>query len=137
MREQAEKPNGNLTLELGRQHAPKILQKQASTQSCARQALPMQYRPSPVLRELAASGHAVLATQLLRQPALLGNAKTVTIIGGGAVGCEVAQWLTVEHGIPQVSVIEMLPHMMQGACTANRGPPTPYAQGTQCAGSSI
>ena len=38
-----------------------------------------------------------------------------------AVGCEVAQWLTVEHGIPQVSVIEMLPHMMQGACTANRG----------------
>ena len=69
--------------------------------------------PIPGLTELAASGHAVLATQLLRQPALLGNAKTVTIIGGGAVGCEVAQWLTVEHGIPQVSVIEMLPHMMQ------------------------
>lgn len=61
------------------------------------------------------------ATHLLREPELLGQAHSVTVIGGGAVGCEVAQWLAVERNVSQVSVVEMLPHMMQGACTANRG----------------
>ena len=121
VREQAEKPNGNLTLELGRAARAEDLAKAGFDAIVCATGTSNAIPPIPGLTELAASGHAVLATQLLRQPALLGNAKTVTIIGGGAVGCEVAQWLTVEHGIPQVSVIEMLPHMMQGACTANRG----------------
>ena len=43
------------------------------------------------------------------------------IIGGGAVGCECAQWLSVERGVERVCVVEALPHMMEGACTANRG----------------
>ena len=42
------------------------------------------------------------------------------MIGGGAVGCEVAFWLASEHG-KQVTVVEMLPQFMAGNCTANRG----------------
>lgn len=77
--------------------------------------------PIPGLSELVDTGLAVPATRLLREPELLGQARSVTVIGGGAVGCEVAQWLAVERNVSQVSVVEMLPHMMQGACTANRG----------------
>lgn len=77
--------------------------------------------PIPGLAELVAAGRAVSATRLLRKPELLGDARSVTVIGGGAVGCEVAQWLAVELKVPQVNVIEALPYMMQGSCTANRG----------------
>lgn len=77
--------------------------------------------PIPGLAELVATGLAVSATRLLRKPELLGDARSVTVIGGGAVGCEVAQWLAVERKVPQVNVIEALPYMMQGTCTANRG----------------
>lgn len=77
--------------------------------------------PIPGLAELVAAGRAVSATRLLREPELLGDARSVTVIGGGAVGCEVAQWLAVERKVPQVNVIEALPYMMQGSCTANRG----------------
>ena len=77
--------------------------------------------PIPGLAELVATGLAVSATRLLRKPELLGNARSVTVIGGGAVGCEVAQWLAVERKVSQVNVIEALPYMMQGSCTANRG----------------
>lgn len=77
--------------------------------------------PIPGLAELVAAGRAVSATRLLREPELLGDARSVTVIGGGAVGCEVAQWLAVERNVSQVNVVEALPHMMQGACTANRG----------------
>lgn len=77
--------------------------------------------PIPGLAELVATGLAVSATRLLREPELLGDAQSVTVIGGGAVGCEVAQWLAVERNVSQVNVVEALPHMMQGACTANRG----------------
>lgn len=73
------------------------------------------------LAELVAAGRAVPAARLLREPELLGDARSVTVIGGGAVGCEVAQWLAVERKVPQVNVIEALPYMMQGSCTANRG----------------
>lgn len=77
--------------------------------------------PIPGLAELVATGLAVSATRLLRKPELLGDARSVTVIGGGAVGCEVAQRLAVERKVPQVNVIEALPYMMQGSCTANRG----------------
>lgn len=77
--------------------------------------------PIPGLAELVATGLAVSATRLLRKPELLRGARSVTVIGGGAVGCEVAQWLAVERKVPQVNVIEALPYMMQGSCTANRG----------------
>lgn len=60
------------------------------------------------------------ATELLEHPELLGDAKKVVIIGGGVVGCETAYWLSFEKNM-DVTVVEMLPYLMDGACTANRG----------------
>lgn len=119
VRKQADE--GNLTLELG--HAATKDALAAARYDAivcatgAHEATP----PIPGLSELVDAGLAVPATRLLREPELLGQARSVTVIGGGAVGCEVAQWLAVERNVSQVSVVEMLPHMMQGACTANRG----------------
>ena len=42
------------------------------------------------------------------------------VAGGGVVGCETAYWLRYELN-RDVKVVEMLPHFMQGVCTANRG----------------
>lgn len=119
VRKQADE--GNLTLELG--HAATKDALAAARYDAivcaagAHEATP----PIPGLSELVDAGLAVPATRLLREPELLGQARSVTVIGGGAVGCEAAQWLAVERSVSQVSVVEMLPHMMQGACTANRG----------------
>ena len=62
----------------------------------------------------------VQATQLLTNPQLLGDAEQIVVIGGGSVGCETAHWLSYEKG-KKVTVVEMLPYFMDGACTANRG----------------
>lgn len=62
----------------------------------------------------------VAAEELLCDPARLGDAKNVVVIGGGAVGCETAYWLAYEKGCG-VTVVEMLNYIMDGACTANRG----------------
>ena len=119
VRKQADE--GNLALELG--HAATKDALAAARYDAivcaagAHEATP----PIPGLSELVDAGLAVPATRLLREPELLGQARSVTVIGGGAVGCEVAQWLAVERNVSHVSVVEMLPHMMQGACTANRG----------------
>ena len=119
VRKQADE--GNLTLELG--HAATKDALAAARYDAivcaagAHEATP----PIPGLSELVDAGLAVPATRLLREPELLGQARSVTVIGGGAVGCEVAQWLAVERNVSQVSAVEMLPYMMQGACTANRG----------------
>ncbi len=45
--------------------------------------------------------------------------KKVTIIGGGIVGCEIGYSLAYEKGI-DVTIIEMLPHLMKGVVHANR-----------------
>ncbi len=57
---------------------------------------------------------------LLNHPEKLGDAKKIVVIGGGSVGMETAYWLEYEHGC-DVTVVEMLKYMMDGACTANRG----------------
>ena len=62
----------------------------------------------------------VQATDLLCDIGLAGDAKKIVVIGGGVVGCETAYWLTYEHG-RSATVVEMLPYIMDGACTANRG----------------
>jgi len=62
----------------------------------------------------------VQAVDLFADPSLLGDAGKVVVIGGGAVGCEAAQWLHFELG-REVTVVEMLPEFMHGTCTANRG----------------
>lgn len=62
----------------------------------------------------------VQATDLLNAPNLMGEAQNIVIVGGGVVGCETAYWLRYEYN-RDVKVVEMLPHFMLGACTANRG----------------
>lgn len=62
----------------------------------------------------------VQATDLLSNPELMAEAKNIIVIGGGVVGCETAFWLKSEHQ-RDVKVIEMLPNIMDGVCTANRG----------------
>ena len=68
----------------------------------------------------AGSVRTVLATELLENPELLENAKSAAVIGGGVVGCETAYWLSYEKKC-RVSIVEMLPYLMDGSCTANRG----------------
>ena len=60
------------------------------------------------------------ASELLNDPEKMGDAENIVIVGGGSVGCETAYWLSYEHG-RKVTVVEMLPHFMDGVCTANRG----------------
>jgi 2-enoate reductase len=62
----------------------------------------------------------VSAVDLLREPGLAAAAERVVVVGGGAVGCEVAFWLAAEHD-KRVTVVEMLPQFMTSNCTANRG----------------
>lgn len=61
----------------------------------------------------------VQAVDLFENPALMGDARRITIVGGGVVGCEMAQWLRYEHG-REITVVEMAPYFMDGVCTANR-----------------
>ncbi len=66
------------------------------------------------------SAKTVQAVDLLSDPSRIGGAKNIVVIGGGVVGCETAYWLAYEHGL-KVTVVEMLPYLMKGVCTANRG----------------
>jgi 2-enoate reductase len=62
----------------------------------------------------------IQAIDLFRKPELAARAENILVVGGGAVGCEAAQFLSAELG-KKVTVIEMLPTIMPGVCTANRG----------------
>jgi 2-enoate reductase len=64
--------------------------------------------------------NVIQAIDLFRKPELAAKAQNVVVVGGGAVGCEAAQFLSAELG-KRVTVIEMLPTIMPGVCTANRG----------------
>jgi len=66
------------------------------------------------------SADVLLAVDVLRDPSLADKAKRVVIVGGGVVGCETAYWLAHEKG-KDVAIVEMLPYLMKGVCTANRG----------------
>jgi 2-enoate reductase len=66
------------------------------------------------------SKNVIYAVDLLRNPDLAADAESVVIVGGGVVGCETAYFLAHELG-KKVAVVEMLPVIMKGVCTANRG----------------
>jgi len=72
--------------------------------------------PVPIISK---APKVIQAVELFQHPERLGSAQKVVVIGGGAVGCEIAQWLAYEQGI-SVTVVEMLPYFMDGTCTANR-----------------
>jgi 2-enoate reductase len=67
-----------------------------------------------------AQKNVIQAIDLFRSPQLAAEAKKVVVIGAGAVGCEAAHFLAAELG-KKVTVVEMLPNVMAGLCTANRG----------------
>jgi len=69
---------------------------------------------------LPGADSAVQAADLFINPGLLGKAKKVVVVGGGAVGCEAAYWLRYEKDC-EVTVIEMDKYIMNHTCTANRG----------------
>ena len=73
----------------------------------------------PPIKGLDQVAH-IQATDLLMKPELLGDAKKVVVVGGGAVGVETAYFLSYEKNC-RVQVVEMLEHFLDGACTANRG----------------
>lgn len=62
----------------------------------------------------------VQATDLLCDASLADGANKIVVVGGGVVGCETAYWLKYELG-REATVVEMLPYIMDGVCTANRG----------------
>ena len=77
-------------------------------------------RPIDLPVEGADLAHVVQAVDLMLRPELAAKAEKVVIVGGGSVGCETAYMLAYEMG-KQVTVVEMLPNIMKGVCTANRG----------------
>ncbi len=66
------------------------------------------------------SSHVVLAVDLLRDPSVAESARDIVIVGAGSVGCETAYFLVHEKK-KNVKIVEMLPEIMKGVCTANRG----------------
>jgi 2-enoate reductase len=60
------------------------------------------------------------AAEVLIGPEKAALAENIVVVGGGIIGCECAHFLAVEMG-KQVTVVEMLPEIMRGVCTANRG----------------
>ncbi|MBW6410691.1 oxidoreductase [Clostridium weizhouense] len=64
--------------------------------------------------------NVVFAIDVLKDPSLVKDAKSIVVVGGGVVGCETAYFLKYELD-KKVSVIEMMSYFMNHTCTANRG----------------
>jgi 2-enoate reductase len=61
-----------------------------------------------------------LAVEVLLDPGRVAGAQRIVVVGGGAVGCETAHMLAVEHG-KAVTIVEQDDTFMTGSCTADRG----------------
>ncbi|MHB9059482.1 MAG: FAD-dependent oxidoreductase [Bacillota bacterium] len=73
----------------------------------------------PRLEGLDQVPHAEARAFLAGDLQLPAGVRRVTVVGGGAVGCEIAYALTRERGL-EVTVVEMLPDLMKGVVHANR-----------------
>ncbi len=60
------------------------------------------------------------AVEVLKNPAIVKDARTIVVLGGGVVGAETAYYLKYELN-KDVKLIEMDKYIMKNACTANRG----------------
>jgi len=65
------------------------------------------------------SANVIQAADIFQDPRLVNEAQKIVIIGGGMVGCECAHFLAWELH-KDVILVEMLPGLMKGICTANR-----------------
>ena len=77
-------------------------------------------RPAGLPVEGADKAHVIQAVDFMLRPGLAATAHKVMVVGGGSVGCEAAYMLAYELH-KEVTVVEILPHIMKGVCTANRG----------------
>jgi 2-enoate reductase len=64
--------------------------------------------------------NVIQAIDLFVKPELVAPAKNIVVVGAGSVGCEAAHFLASELG-KRVTMLEVLPLIMAGMCTANRG----------------
>lgn len=110
------KENENFTLHMGEEASAAAL-KDSSFDVIIVAAGTKQNRP-PV--EGINNKNVVLAVDVLNDPAALGSAEDVIVIGGGVVGAETAYFIKYELG-KNVKVVEMDKYIMNHACTANRG----------------
>lgn len=65
--------------------------------------------------------HVYQGIDILKNPSLAADAEKIVIVGGADVGCEIAYMLSLEMGKKDITIVEMLGHLMQKSCTANRG----------------
>jgi 2-enoate reductase len=63
--------------------------------------------------------HVIQSVDLLNDPTLAEGAKEIVVVGGGIIACECGLFLRLELG-KKVTLVEILPHFMEGVCTANR-----------------
>lgn len=72
------------------------------------------------LPDLPGIEKAVSARQILADLSLLEGKQKILLVGGGLVGSELAYMLAREFDLG-VTLVEALPQLMEGICTANRG----------------
>lgn len=108
---------GNLALELGR--APTA----AELKSGGYDAIVVATGSRPVRPAVPGidDPRVVQAVDLLREPERARGVRRAVVVGGGTVGCETSLWLARELGVQELNLVEMLPRLMPGVCTANRG----------------
>lgn len=63
--------------------------------------------------------HVITGIDLLNDPKLVESKKSVVIIGGSDVGCEIAHLLSYQMD-KKVTIVEMDTHFMKKTCTSNR-----------------
>jgi len=106
----------DLTLKLSHEITPESLQ------TASFDSLVVCVGGSPIKPQIPGMNQAnvVQAIDLFFKPELAAHATNIVVVGAGAVGCEAAHFLASELA-KKVTMVELLPYIMPGLCTANRG----------------